>query len=202
VAEFLESFPSGTSLLDIPVGTGRFLELYAERGFKTTGIDVSSSMLEIAKQKAAAISSDANLSPGDILALAYPERAFDVAVCIRLMQWMGKNDFRAALSELVRVTRRAIIISVPSYTPWSQVGLPGVSRLARLLAQVRLRLYKRRKRGPSVIHERADILAAFSTLGLSIVAKKRINQSAKSRRQGYEKDIYLLEVSQTGQSAA
>jgi hypothetical protein len=163
---------------------------------------VSSSMLDVAKQKAAALSSDARLLTGDILALAYPAKEYDFAVCIRLMQWMGKDDFRAALSELVRVTRRAIIISVPSYTPWSKIGLPGFRGVARLLGQLKLRLYKRRKGGPNVIHERADVLATFSALGLTIRAKKRINQSAKSRRQGYEKDIYLLEVSQTGQSAA
>jgi SAM-dependent methyltransferase len=194
VAEFLERFPEGTSLLDIPVGTGRFIELYAERRFKATGIDVSSSMLAVAKEKTALISPDTCLLTGDILALAYPAKAFDVAVCIRLMQWMGKDDFRAALAELVRVTRRAIIISIPSYTPWAKIGLPRVGGLARLLGQLKLRLYKRRKGGPSVIHERADVLAAFSALGLRIVAKKRIDQSAKSIRQGYEKDIYLLEI--------
>jgi hypothetical protein len=107
------------------------------------------------------------------------------------------SNLRASTSR-----RPTIIISIPSYTPWSKIGLPGVGGVARLLGQLKLRLYKRRKGGPNVIHERADVLAAFSALGLTIGAKKRINQSAKSRRQGYEKDIYLLEVSQTGQSAA
>ena len=39
------------SVLDVPVGTGRFLKLYANLKMKCTGIDISEEMLTLARQK-------------------------------------------------------------------------------------------------------------------------------------------------------
>ena len=43
--------PRDQTLLDLPCGTGRFSEVLLEEGFKVVGIDISQTMLEVAKRK-------------------------------------------------------------------------------------------------------------------------------------------------------
>src|SRR3990172_9363052 len=63
-------------VLEISVGTGRNLPLYA-RDVRITGVDISASMLEIARVRAAEIGRDAELRVGDAQALDLPDESFD-----------------------------------------------------------------------------------------------------------------------------
>ena len=42
---------NGNTVLDAPVGTGRFQSLFENLGYKVIGVDVSSDMLQIAKDR-------------------------------------------------------------------------------------------------------------------------------------------------------
>lgn len=104
MSRFLDQTGSGT-LLDIPVGTGRFLAEYAKRGISAIGMDVSRDMMAQARLKAP----DADLRYGDILAIDMPDKSVDVAVAVRIMSWLTLDEMRKALSELARVSRQWII---------------------------------------------------------------------------------------------
>jgi ubiquinone/menaquinone biosynthesis C-methylase UbiE len=194
VTGYLRRYSPGTSILDVPVGTGRFLDFYVEQGFTVTGLDISSDMLAHARDKAAGLSAGITLQEGSIFSIAYPMNHFDVSVCIRFMDWVGDRDLATAMAELVRVTRTAIVVYVPTYFPFAMLGLPSPAGFVRLLRQLKMRFYKFRRGSDSVIHERAAVLRTFSELGLKIIDKQRIDKTEDSERRGYERDIYLLEL--------
>lgn len=105
MARFLDRIGPGASVLDIPVGTGRFLSEYAKRNMPAIGMDVSADMMAQARLKVP----DADLRCGDILAIEMPDRSVDVAVAIRIMSWLKIEEMRKALSELSRVSRQWIV---------------------------------------------------------------------------------------------
>lgn len=105
VTRFL-SGKSGT-VLDIPVGTGRFLELYGSLGLSCIGMDVSGEMMAQAKAK----EPDADIRFGDILDIPLDAQSVDHAVCIRLLTLIDTDEAVEAIKELGRVTRQSIIVS-------------------------------------------------------------------------------------------
>lgn len=52
IDDFLKYLKTHSSILDIACGTGELLKYYDKKEFKTTGIDISTKMIEIAKKKA------------------------------------------------------------------------------------------------------------------------------------------------------
>lgn len=158
VERYLDAFGPGTRVLDVPVGTGRFLDTYAERGFDVVGVDVSDSMLALARSKR----SDIDLREGDIFHLDFPNGSFDVVVCVRFLNWVGASDLAAALSELGRVTRNTVIANIKTYVP---VGRMSPLRQVR---QVRHRLTPRDP-ASTVSHRRRTAHSAIRAAGLSIV---------------------------------
>lgn len=92
------------TVLDVPIGTGRFHEIYEERGLIVTGVDTSPDMLKEAKKKGF---SDLHL--GDIRNMNFPSKCFDVSVCIRLFAWFEPDAVLAAMKEMARVSDTLII---------------------------------------------------------------------------------------------
>jgi ubiquinone/menaquinone biosynthesis C-methylase UbiE len=101
-------------VLDIPVGTGRFLPTYQRYAFDVTGIDVSDDMLAIARAKVAPsdVPVSVTLELGSIFDIVMPDAAVDIAVCIRIVNLIGESDMQIALRELQRVTRSQILFNV------------------------------------------------------------------------------------------
>lgn len=106
VASFMRGV-SG-SVLDIPVGTGRFLHLYRGLGLSVIGMDVSEEMMRQARAK----DPTAVLCYGDIMKIGMSDQAVDTAVCIRLLSLITEFEMAAAMRELARVTRDRLIISL------------------------------------------------------------------------------------------
>jgi len=62
----LASQNSVSSVLDIPVGTGRFIEAYKNLQMKVTGIDISEDMIAKAREKVSKDDSNIELRKGDV----------------------------------------------------------------------------------------------------------------------------------------
>jgi ubiquinone/menaquinone biosynthesis C-methylase UbiE len=112
VERFLRTLPAGSSIIDVPVGTGRFLEFYKAFGLKPTGLDISADMLASAKVKADALALDIDLAKADIRHLAFADRSIDTVLCVRFVNWIDFSGFEAVMAELARVARNTIIVSV------------------------------------------------------------------------------------------
>jgi ubiquinone/menaquinone biosynthesis C-methylase UbiE len=199
VEGFLPAFPRGTKVLDVPVGTGRFLKAYVASGFQAVGLDASSSMLAKARAKAEAGGWEVQLQEGSIYSLPFPDRAFDLVVCIRFMDWVAGDSFRKALSELARVSRDAIIVEIPTFTPFLDIRPFTLSGLGRLLRQWKLRFYMLRTRSESVVHRREDVFALFEHLGLRVEQRLCVDEpTERTWRMGNERDVYLLRTQRGG----
>lgn len=107
VKEFLSQFPAGTSVLDIPCGTGRFFDFYAERRFKAVGMDISDEMIRIARQK-----NNVPCRVGSIFDIELPDNSIDVAIAIRFMNLIEASDMRLALLELQRVASKKVAFTL------------------------------------------------------------------------------------------
>lgn len=105
VAEMLRSIAPRT-VLDAPVGTGRFLALYEELGIEATGIDVSLDMLGRAAGRTAAL-----LLHADIFSFE-SVRMFDCVVCVRFLGWLPPAQKAQALSRLTALSSRHVLLSM------------------------------------------------------------------------------------------
>ena len=74
-----------------------------------TGCDVSGAALEIA----ASANVGARFVAGSIVDLPFPDRSFDVVGCFEVLEHLPDDLPRQALSELARVARQAVVLSVP-----------------------------------------------------------------------------------------
>ena len=108
VREYLLDLPEGTTILDIPCGTGRFFQFYRERGFKVLGIDISPDMIAEAQKH---VGDDIKLKIGSIFNIGLSE-AFDVVICTRFLNLIEAEDVKRVLAEMQRVAKYRIIFTL------------------------------------------------------------------------------------------
>jgi ubiquinone/menaquinone biosynthesis C-methylase UbiE len=124
----------GEAVIDVGCGPGFLCESMADlvgaKG-RVIGIDISSDLVELARRR----NQRAWLSyeQGDAMALAVADRAFDVAVCAQVLEYIP--DANRGLEELHRVLKpggRALIVD----TEWDAVVWRSAepARMARVLA--------------------------------------------------------------------
>ncbi|MDO6497046.1 malonyl-ACP O-methyltransferase BioC [Photobacterium sanguinicancri] len=92
--------PVGSKLLDVGCGTGYFSEQLANRGFDVCATDLSSQMLEQAKQRCG---TQITYQQGDAENLPFSDNSFDVAYTSLALQWCP--DLSIPLKELRRVVK-------------------------------------------------------------------------------------------------
>lgn len=102
----------GRRIIDVGTGTGRGAFLLAAAGAEVTGIDASSQMLDIARQRAAETHMPVEFQIGDAHEVAFPDRSFDLAVSLRVL--MHTPRWKQCIGELCRVATRAVVIDYPS----------------------------------------------------------------------------------------
>jgi ubiquinone/menaquinone biosynthesis C-methylase UbiE len=117
------------TLLDVGCGTGIFTSMMARHRWAVKGIDVSTDMLRIARDRGL------DVVQGDAAALPFPDSCFDAA----LSMWTHTDidDFRAVLREVKRVLRKdGLFVYVGAHPcfvgPHSEfVAAEGLPRLHR-----------------------------------------------------------------------
>ncbi len=90
----------GMKVLEVGCGTGTNLALFAEAGCEVSGIDLSPSMLELAKKK---LGDRADLHLGDASAMPFDDGAFDLVVGFLTLHEMPTEVRGPVVSEMARV---------------------------------------------------------------------------------------------------
>ncbi len=105
-----------SSVLDCPVGTGRFIDVYADMNVPMLqGIDISEEMVALASKKVPRIMrqhADVDLRVGDASKLDLPDASHDVAVCVRFLDLIDEEAMLAVLTEMCRVSKSAILLTI------------------------------------------------------------------------------------------
>lgn len=110
VREYLSDIPSGDWVLDCPIGTGRFIPFYEEKGFQVVGIDLSEDMLQEASKKITK-PKQFRLQQGNALVLKRDPKSVDVAVMVRLTRWLTPEERDRALREMQVVARKRVVFT-------------------------------------------------------------------------------------------
>jgi len=92
-------------LLDCPCGAGRLLPLLLRSARHVTAADFSREMIRQAR------GAPVEFVNASVLALPFRDRAFDIAICHRLLHHLSAAERSAALTELARVARRSVLVS-------------------------------------------------------------------------------------------
>ena len=145
VAELIGTLEEIKTVLDVPVGTGRFIPGYKALGWEVTGVDLSADMLRIAKDRGCD-----HCAIGDIRNLKVEEEnvpeVFDLSVCIRLTNWLSPEDLKKAVQSLANVSRYQIIgiRTQPKYQPKGRLHKHSLSYFLSCLESAGLVIKERR----------------------------------------------------------
>jgi SAM-dependent methyltransferase len=113
---YLEARPG--KLLEVGCGEGDLLaHLVALRPVECVGTDVSERILEEARRRHPALRFERH----DAAALGFPDSSFDLVVACELLEHL--EEPRRALSEIARVARGPVILSVPREPLWRALNL-------------------------------------------------------------------------------
>jgi len=98
--------PSPCSILDVGCGTGELVIDLMSPNREIYGIDISSNMIKIAREKSSTSeikNCKLTLDTGDIEHLQFDDRSFDLVICSGVIEYI--KDDEAVLDELKRVTK-------------------------------------------------------------------------------------------------
>lgn len=98
---FIELIPAGGKVLDAGCGYGRELKYFIDNGFDSSGIDMSSGMLELARKRAP----EAKISHMNITQLQFPDETFDGVWCRGALHHLNREQVPAVLQGLKRVLK-------------------------------------------------------------------------------------------------
>lgn len=100
----VEEFVKHGPVLDVPIGTGRYLQIYKDKGLPFRGLDASDEMIAKAREK----HPDLDAVRGTVLDLPYGNKQFGTVVCSRLLNWLYPVDMAKAVQEIRRVGREIV----------------------------------------------------------------------------------------------
>lgn len=115
---------AGTSLLDVGCGTGWFTRRFAELdGLQVTGLDPNTDWLDYTRRRAPNI----NWLEGDARKLPFADGSYDNAISVTALCFV--SDWPQALSEMVRVARRRVVLGLLNRHSllWREKGRHGGS---------------------------------------------------------------------------
>jgi SAM-dependent methyltransferase len=126
----LERVPvgTGTRLLDVGCGAGRFCRIAADRGAQIAGLDATAALIEIARER----TPDGDFRVGDMERLPWGEDSFDVVTGFN--SFFFAADIVRALREARRVARPGASIAITVFgRPERCESTPVFASLGQLL---------------------------------------------------------------------
>lgn len=127
------------SVLDVPVGTGRFLALWHKLGMRITGLDVSDEMVALARRKWRK-GMVGELVVGDFLttdAVRYDK--YDVVAMIRILDLIDEEAMRAFVKKAAELARREIVLTIrfgPKYVPKANTAEHDETKFKRMVSNL------------------------------------------------------------------
>ena len=120
-------FSNINTILDVGCGEGFIMKRLkkVKIGVSWEGIDYSDNVIEIGKR----IHPDLKITKGDIYKLPYRANSFDLVVCTEVLEYL--ENPKKALRELIRVSGKYILLSVPNEPFFSLINFLRGKNLSR-----------------------------------------------------------------------
>ncbi len=150
------------TILDVGTGTGRAALLMARGGAKVTAVDTFEPLLAVARRRAEDQHLAVKVCAGDPHALEFPDRSFEVAICLRVI--MHTPRWRECIAEICRVADQLVILAYPSSRSLAAID----SALRRVLHVLGLRIE------PYRVFSAAEIADALTSGGFSVRSSHRL----------------------------
>lgn len=106
---YMKDLKPGTTVLDVPVGTGRMLKFFEKCKFEVTGVDTSDDMLALAGKIKV---KNVVLKKGDATKLEFKDASFDAVLCLRLLHLVPEKTMQKIVKELTRVASHMMIVTI------------------------------------------------------------------------------------------
>ena len=110
----LQNIPAGSSILDVPCGTGRIAVPVSAWGYRLSCSDISLEMIQVARERLG-LNGSGRFARASAEALPFPNGSFDVVMSMRFLPHFSTEQRRKIFPELARVSRRWVLFS-NSYT--------------------------------------------------------------------------------------
>jgi 2-polyprenyl-3-methyl-5-hydroxy-6-metoxy-1,4-benzoquinol methylase len=145
----------GASILDVGGGHGQLVGALVQRGYRVTVVgsaDVCKARLETFLSEGRC-----DFKAGNLLALPYPDRAFDVVISYRLLPHV--IQWSQLIRQLTRVAREIVLIDYPSIRSFNWVAAQFFGLKKRIEGNTR----------PFACFKEADLVQLCETLGFARV---------------------------------
>ena len=138
----LARLPKGMKVLDVPMGTGRFMSFFMEREFSVYGLDSSLEMINVAHLAHPSEMKLVNSLQGLADKLPFKDNEFDLVVSFRFLSWIVSCETAIkCIKEIARVTKKYAILELcvnkdefdrkilASETLWNRLTLASLEEL-------------------------------------------------------------------------
>ena len=125
----------GHSVFDVASGRGYMVEKIYEAGYEVMGTDI---VLSEEQKKLN------RYTEGNIVNLPFADKSYDTVICTHVLEHI--RDYRRAISEVIRVTNKRLIVVIPKqregkYTPDLHVNFcPYIYRFKQFLKEGGLKI--------------------------------------------------------------
>ncbi|MDA9981295.1 class I SAM-dependent methyltransferase [Gammaproteobacteria bacterium] len=182
--DLLAAIPPGSSIIDVPVGTGRLIPFYKECGLAAEGVDISEDMLREAGKEADAQGLQMNFRQGSADELPHPNFHCDYVICARLLNWVPFTALEVMLNEFARVAKMGLIVEIRVTYPLTRREYYQTvrTRLMRRPATFVTDIAKKtmwRKPTTFYLHNALDVLTLFDNCGLHVVETRTVDRAVK-----------------------
>ena len=110
VRRALADLPAGSTLADMPCGTGRLADVALTLGFSVHGVDIASAMLAVARRRLAAFGDRFTTAVADIQSVD-PAQRFDAVLSARFLMHFPPTEQRTLIEALARRARRRLVLT-------------------------------------------------------------------------------------------
>lgn len=113
--------PAGSSIADIPCGTGRLAESLLDAGFRVHGMDISAQMLEVANERLKRFGERFSTEVADARELVHAPPRFDGVLCARVLMHFPLDEQIGFLRGVAALTRGPIVINHSFDSPYQRL---------------------------------------------------------------------------------
>jgi 2-polyprenyl-3-methyl-5-hydroxy-6-metoxy-1,4-benzoquinol methylase len=156
--ELLRPWP-GARVVDVGGGHGQLALPLLEAGHAVT-IYASSPAACSDEVRALEAQGRVTVKTGDLLGGSWPDRAFDVALCFRLLP--HARQWRALAGELARLAARAVVVDYPTTRSLNAVSGAFFGLKRRVEGDTR----------PFAVFRDGEVAEAFASLGLRVSGRR------------------------------